>query len=158
MKRPIKPKVTVKELGLNPCITSLKIPVWEMPLKGQYEKQEDDTYLPTFVEVEITSFTKLFISSERRIIISQLSSRAKELLLWIMLDIKAGEDYIWINKQRYMKENNINSVNTYKEAARELVRYTFLSLTVETDYYWINPDFFFNGDRIKKYPTKLVKY
>ena len=151
-----KPVFNAQDLGVNPCVTNLQIIVSKIEFKGQY-KRVDDILLPVVKEVEKTPYSKLYCTSGRRLIINQLSPRTKELLLWLMFEIESSEDFIWINKQRYMQENNISSINTYKEAVKELVRYAFLSPTIITDVYWINPSYFFKGDRIKKYPNNIIQ-
>lgn len=155
MQKYSKPKYDYKTLGINPFSISLEVKVKELELLNAYKKDGDE-WLPVTNEVEDTPFTKMFITAERRIIISNLSSAAKELYLWIMFEIDAGKDALWINKERYMIEN-YTSINTYKKALEDLIRYAIISQTVVQGVYWFNPDFFFRGDRIKKYP-KSLKY
>lgn len=151
-----KPVFNEQDLGVNPCVSNLQIIVSKIEFKGQYKRVEE-MLLPVIKEVEKTPYSKLYCSSERRMYINALSPRSKELFLWLMFEINSGEDYVWINKLRYMNENSISAINTYKEAVKELVRYAFLSPTIITDVYWINPSYFFKGDRIKKYPNKVVE-
>lgn len=151
-----KPKFTEKDLGFNPFINSLVIPVIEKHFKEQYKKS-DDVLVPVIQEVEYTEIAKLYCSAERRKITNNLSLRAKELFLWIMYEIDHGKDFLWVNKKRYMEEVEITAIDTYKNAMKELIRYGFLGLTVIQDVFWINPDLFFKGNRITKYPNKIEK-
>ena len=153
MQKYSKPKYDYKTLGINPFSISLEVKVKELELLNAYKKDGDE-WLPVTNEVEDTPFTKMFITAERRIIVSNLSPAAKELYLWIMFEIDAGKDALWINKERYMLENH-TSINTYKKALEDLIRYAIISQTVVQGVYWFNPDFFFRGDRIKKYPKNL---
>jgi len=153
MQKYSKPKYDYKTLGINPFSISLEVKVKELELLNAYKKDGDE-WMPVTNEVEDTAFTKMFITSERRIIVSNLSPAAKELYLWIMFEIDAGKDALWINKERYMLENH-TSINTYKKALEDLIRYAIISQTVVQGVYWFNPDFFFRGDRIKKYPKNL---
>jgi hypothetical protein len=153
MQKYNKPKYDYKTLGINPFSISLEIKVKELELLNAYKKDGDE-WLPVTNDIEDTSFTKMFITAERRIIVSNLSPAAKELYLWIMFEIDAGRDALWINKERYMLENH-TSINTYKKALEDLIRYAIISQTVVQGVYWFNPDFFFRGDRIKKYPKNL---
>ncbi len=153
MQKYSKPKYDYKTLGINPFSLSLEIKVKELELLNAYKK-EGDNWMPVTNEIEDTPFTKMFITAERRIIVSNLSPAAKELYLWIMFEIDAGKDALWINKERYMLENH-TSINTYKKALEDLIRYAIISQTVVQGVYWFNPDFFFRGDRIKKYPKNL---
>ncbi len=157
MQKYIKPKFSYKDLGKNPCVSSLEVPVRVLKIPHQYTKdKDDDIFVNVEVEVEALMFSKLYVTSERRKLISSLTPSAKELYLWIMFEIEVGEDALWINKLRFMEENN-TSLNTYKKSIEELIRYAFIAFTVVKDVYWINPDFFFKGDRIKKY-SKNLKY
>ena len=153
MQKYSKPKYDYKTLGINPFSLSLEIKVKELELLNAYKKEGDD-WMRVTNEIEDTPFTKMFITAERRIIVSNLSPAAKELYLWIMFEIDAGKDALWINKERYMLENH-TSINTYKKALEDLIRYAIISQTVVQGVYWFNPDFFFRGDRIKKYPKNL---
>jgi hypothetical protein len=153
MQKYNKPKYDVKTLGINPFSFSLEINVKKLEVPNSY-KLKDGFSLPVVNELEATPFTKLFQSPERRIIVSNLSMSAKELILWLMFEIDAGNDSIWINRDRFMLENS-TSLNTYKKALEELVRYALLAQTVIQGVYWFNPDFFFRGDRLKKYPKNI---
>jgi hypothetical protein len=75
-----------------------------------------------------------------------------------MFEIDAGEDYLWINRERCLTENDI-SLNTYKKAIDELIKNGLITYTTVKDIYWINPNFFFHGDRVRKYKdnVKIVK-
>lgn len=155
MQKYKKPDFTNKNLGINPCSVPLQIPVNELVFKDQYVR-DGNILINASKEVESTPYSKLYVTAERRKIIASLSAAAKELYIWIMYEVKTGEDALWINKQRFMEENS-TSLNTYKKAIEELVRYALVAFTVVKDVYWINPDFFFKGDRIAKYPQCVVK-
>lgn len=155
MQKYSKPKFNIKELGVNPCTSSLIIPVNSLELSRQYKK-DGDVLINAVVEVESTPYTKLYVTAERRKIIANLSASAKELYLWLLYEIDAGEDALWINKYRFMEENN-TSLNTFKKSIEELIRYALIAYTVVKEVYWINPDFFFRGDRVAKYPKCIQK-
>jgi hypothetical protein len=157
MQKYQKPKFTYKQLGNNPCVNSgFIVYVNTITFKDQYKKYSDGLLLPVSVEVEKTPYTKLYVDSLRRLVISGLTPSAKELYLWVMFEIEHGKDALWINRERFMLENN-TSLNTYKKALDELLRYALLAFTVVKDVYWINPDFFFKGDRISKYPNNIIE-
>lgn len=155
-KREFKPKFNQELLGVNPFVDSLKIPVSLLEFKSQYKKDKDGILLPVVMEVEYDKICKVYIDSERRLKTNELSPRAKELLLWLYYETKPNEDYLWIHRTRYMKENNISSPNTYRAAVNELITHGFIVRTVVNAVYWINPALFFNGNRITKYPTKII--
>ena len=155
MQKYKKPKFDVKTLGVNPCVNSgFVIPVNKLEFVDQYKLEADGTFLPLKLEVEAIPYSKIYVTSDRRLIISNLSPSTKELFLWILYEIESGKDYLWINKDRFMLENH-TSLNTYKKALDELIRYALLAFTVVKDVYWINPDFFFKGDRVSKYPKNI---
>lgn len=156
MQKYKKPKFTYAQLGHNPCVNSgFVVEVNSITFKDQYKKDSSGLLLPVNTEVENVPYTKVYVTSSRRIIISGLSPSAKELYLWIFFEIEHGKDALWINKDRFMLENH-TSLNTYKKALDELIRYALLAFTVVKDVYWINPDFFFKGNRIEKYPDNIV--
>ena len=156
MQKYQKPKFTYKDLGKNPCVSSLEVPVKTLVMKHQFQQDKDDnTLVNVEIQVEALHFSRIYVTSERRKLVSALSMSAKELYLWIMYEIETGEDALWINKDRFMEENN-TSLNTFKKAVEELVRYAFIAYTIVKEVYWINPDFFFKGDRMKKYPKNIV--
>ena len=158
MQKYKKPKFDCKTLGVNSFVinSGFVIPVNKLEFVDQYKLELDGTLLPLKLEVEATPYVKVYITPERRLIISKLSPAGKELLLWLMYELETGKDYLWINKSRFMLENS-TSLNTYKKAVDELVRYGMLAFTVVKDVYWINPDFLFKGDRISKYPKNIQK-
>ena len=84
------------------------------------------------------------------------SAGAKSLYIHILYELEYGCDYIEINVKRYMKENNISSINTYKDAVKQLSRYLIIYPSVIKGVYWINPKLFFAGSRVNKYPKNVV--
>lgn len=157
MQKYTKPLFSEDQLGLNPFVVSLQIPVAVLQFKNQYRK-EGDVLINVEKEVESTVFAKLYCSAERRVLANNLSLRSKELLVWVMYEIDSGKDYLWINKARYMEEIRITAIDTYRNALKELIRYGFMHQSLVKDVYWINPDMFFKGDRIKRFPTKIVMH
>jgi len=150
-----KPDFNKEILGLNPYSTSLEIPVNKIPFKGSYRKV-GDTFEQITERVEYDPSCKMYTNPHKRKLMAGMKDRSKSLLLWIMYEIDPNEDYLWINRKRYMEEIGVSSINTYKAAVNELVRYCFIGLTVVPGVYWINPDHFFNGSRIKKYPKSVI--
>lgn len=164
----IKDEVSVKDidadkLGKNPFVESLVIPVNKMPIKGQYMATKEiaadgkPIVLPVEIEIESERHCKIFNDAVRRKMMVTLSTRAKELYLWVLYECEGGKDYIWINKKRYMKENKVNSLNTYRSAVKELIVGMFLQPTIASDVYWINPSLFFAGSRKYKFPKNIVR-
>lgn len=155
-KREFKPKFNEELLGDNPFSLQLQIPVNIKEFHNQYKKDKDGDLVPVFSELEADKACKVYIDSERRLRTNKLSPRAKELLMWLFYEVKAGQDYLWLNRVRYMSENNISSPNTYRSALNELITNGFITRTVVNAVYWINPSIFFNGSRIAKYPMRII--
>ncbi len=154
VKRPVIDEV---KLGKNPLTYGLRVKVNKLAFKNQYKKDKEGKYVSLEKEVEYTPICKLYILPDNRKEIALLSARAKELLMWIMYEVDAGKDYLWVNKVRYMDEMSISSYTTYSTAVNELMGGGFVSRANVKDVYWINPAFFFRGDRILKFKDKVVE-
>lgn len=156
MSRALKPQFQEEELGINPFIQNLEILVRTVDREGEYRK-EDDVLVPVTFELEYLPSSKIYCDAIRRKIISNCGPNSVKLFMWIVYDIKYGEDFIWLNKTRYMEETS-TSKNTLVKAINELHRYCIINPTIIKDVYWINPDFFFKGSRVNKYPDKVKEY
>lgn len=152
-----KPKFNEEMLGDNPFIANLIISVTQVEFKGQYKKDKDGDVVPYVGDIENDTCTRVYNSSDRRLRMSNLTSGAKGLLLWIIYEADAGKDYLWVNRVRYMEENNIKSVNTYRAAINELISTSFVNRTIVGGVYWINPALFFNGSRKDRFPKNVKK-
>jgi hypothetical protein len=157
----IKPDIDEGTLGINPFIGNLKIIASVVKSEDRYKLHDKNSSEPIFeyanYEFEYTPYCKVFSDSKRRLHVNKLTTRAKDLLLWLMMEIDKNKDYIWINKERYMSECGVNSMNTYRAAIGDLVEYGFITRTKEMNTYWINPNYFFNGNRLTKYPDNIIK-
>lgn len=159
MSRYTKPAFTEADLGRNPNIGTIVIPIKIKAIAGQYKKEEKDgesMVVPNLVKLEKTPITKVFTSPERRKTIAMLPPGPSKLWLWVQQELEYGKDYICINRDRYMAESGIKSINTYKDALGGLLRTGLLSLTLIPGVYWIDADMVFQGDRIKKYSAQTV--
>ena len=154
MQKYKKPNLDIFKEIKNPFIPYLQIPVVKYTNRNVFRK-EDELIVNDSFFLEKTPSSKVYTKSEHRLIINKFRSSAKELYLWLIYELKDGEDYIWINKQRYIEECEIKSVNTFKPAVEELIRYGILQISHIKDVYWINPDFLFKGNRINKYIDKI---
>ena len=151
--RELKPKFTETDLGTNPFAQNVQIPTRSFTGK-EYFADEDGDKFPKEIIWDAGVCTKLYSSPENRVIVNNLSDKAKSLFLWVAFELEVGKDFVWINRTRYMSELNISSTTTISNAINELVRYGFLSHSSVKGVYWINPGFLFNGSRIKKYIKK----
>jgi hypothetical protein len=157
MKKVIKPEIIRDKLGKNPLLTNLKVVISKMEIPGQW-KMVDGRQVPVDMEMERTSFTKMFSDSERRKDMIKLGNRAKDLLMWIMYEVDPNCDYLWLNKWRYMSESGISTYNTYNNALNELIEAGYIARCARpANTFFINPHYFFNGNRIKCFPDHVVK-
>ena len=153
MKRLIKPKYTEEDLGINPHIDKLLIPINRVTLADRY-KRDEDVLVNDEMDLEDTPFSKVYASSDCKSAIYKMPSRAKELYLWLVYEVSSGDDNIWLNRNRFMKENKV-SLNTFKVAVMDLISRGIISYTIVKDVYWINPHYFFRGSRVAKFPKNL---
>lgn len=100
------------------------------------------------------SYTKIYTRASLRLHIMALPEKAKSLYLWLVYELDNNVDYVWINRDRYMKECTV-SINTAKAAIQDLCTTGIITPTIFAEHYWINPLFFFNGNRITKYPNNI---
>ena len=129
------------QLGSNPFENGLKIHVSSVSSGSYYNV--DGMMLPRDILIEKKPFSKVYLTADDRKLVMMLSDRALRLFLWTIYELKAGEDHVYVNKERYMKESNIQSINTFKKAISELERYFFIGASLVKGIYFINPAFIF---------------
>ncbi len=145
------------KLILNPFVNNLQIEATKLTDLNKFVADADGTMLPVTTLIEKRQNTKIFYCTACKDMVYNLSPGAKSLYLYVLYNLESGQDWIQVNVQWYMTKNGVKSINTYKEAMKELCRYLFLSQTVDyKDVYWINPMLFFSGNRIAKYPDKVI--
>lgn len=147
----------IKLLAKNPLLTGFKIDVTELEDKNTFESQ-DGILLHKLFYFERERSTKLYINPNNRKLINELSNNSKCLLFWIMFKIPANTDYLKITAKKYMNENNINSINTFKAALVELQANLIICASAVKDVYFINPRLIYSGNRVKQYPKCLQIY
>ena len=156
-KRVIKPKLNDADFRNNPLVgPDFKVLVRKQTVGLRVDV--DGMTVLNEVDMEQERFTKLYHVSEMRKFVSALRPCSKSLFLWLLYEIEPGKDYLWINKARYMEENNVKSHNTFNTAIRELNRYLFTCPTGVKGVYFINQMIFFNGSRVRKYADRLQVY
>lgn len=150
-----KPKFNEYDLGDNLFVNDdFKVEVTKMVItKAGASGNSYDVEVP----YERQLYCKVFLNSENRKAISKLTAPAKELLLWLIMETKPGKDYVWLNRTRYMNENDILSRTTVTTAVNLLMN-KFIHQSNVRGIYFINPKYLFNGNRIKKYKDNVVEY
>lgn len=148
-----KPDLDESNVGINPFENNLEVRVrsgYNKRLKNGVEVKEE-------WESEYDPFTKVYEIKGYKLKMQSLPIRSKEMLLFLIHSIESGQDWIWINREEYMKHNKIGSVNTYSSALKVLCDKGYISRHTKTDVYWINPQVFFKGNRIRKFSHKTIE-
>ncbi len=110
------------------------------------------------VPLERCSYSKVFRLVVNREKVDRLSLNGKQLFLWILYRVDYGNDWILVERDKYMKSHEISSVNTYKSAVENLVDNGIIAYSTIKNIFFINPKIFFMGSRAKKYPENVKIY
>jgi|LakMenE01Jun11ns_1017448.scaffolds.fasta_scaffold9382484_1 hypothetical protein len=107
------------------------------------------------VIVDSEEHSKIFTKAGYRLHVSALSPQGRLLFLWLLYEIDYAEDFLELNKRRFIAECTSN----YKHLSagiKSLMDASIIIPTTVENVYWINPIFFFKGDRVKKYPNNIT--
>lgn len=120
---------------------------------GDIDYQHSGTIIKTHFLVEAHRKTSLYCPSASSMdekIFKELSSKSRDLLLYIMVHITTDQDYIKLPYKTLIK--NIGcSRNTIMLALKELKSAGFITDKSEQSVYWVNPMYIFRGNRLKYY-------
>jgi len=151
MKRRKKPDISEDVIGVNPFTKTLVVKVRKTETGGYAENG-----MPIEVDLDGDPYYKTFFGRDIRILRSKLKFRAIQLLDWIMQSIESGEDVIWIDAPRYMRECDIKDDKTYRAAVTELWTAGFIAPCPKVKHaYFINPEYGFKGSRVNKYKNNI---
>lgn len=140
---------------LNPLAKSLVIKKKNLSVPLETEVSEDGSVIRQYRLIEYNSSVKIYSSPHLREVVMSLTPSACVLFNWIPYLLRDGEDYVYINKKRALKEVGISD-KTFRNNMQELYDKELLLSTEQKNIYWFNPSYFFKGDRLKKYPEKIV--
>lgn len=149
------------QLVNNPFTYSLVVPVIKLFDDNKYEYHPPEaeglegTYLHATYYSEQMQSTKLYYCPGCIAMVYNLSDRAQRLFLYVLYHLERKKDFMQINKDDYMRKNNVKSNTTYLAALEELIRYGFISTTIYKTVFWINPIIFSSTNRIAAYPERL---
>jgi len=150
-------EIDISKLLNNPYRNTLAISATKVIDSNTFVYSKEGEAIPVERLIEKQKSTKIYQCTGCKERVYNLSPSAKSLYLYILYNLKVNVDWIHLNRDWYMKKNNVKSINTYKEAVKELSRYEFIIPTAEyKDVMWINPVLFFSGDRMRKYPDKVI--
>lgn len=144
----------------NPFTYSLVIPTTKI-MSDKFKvlpaevQGEQGTFVRDTFHIEQTQFVRMYYCPGCKGFVYNLSDRAQRLFLYILYNLDRKKDYVQINREDYMKKNNVKSNTTYLAAVDELVRYSFIGNTMYKTVYWTNPFLFSSSDRIAKYPDNI---
>lgn len=156
-KRELKPDSDKLDTLLNPLLgLDFKVRVTKWYSSGEFKLDEHGKKKLVEKQYESDKSCKLYVTAEHRKKVLELSNRAKSLFLFISYELESGKDYIWIPRKRCMRECNMTSVNTFKDALVDLIDGNFIIASSVRDVYWINPRLLFNGSRINKYSDNVL--
>lgn len=85
------------------------------------------------------------------VLFTQMSSKSRDLLLYIIYNIQTDTDYITLKLDNISKKMNV-SRPTLLKAIQELEDVAVICKKSQSDY-WINPLYIFKGNRIKYYQS-----
>jgi len=154
-----KYKVMEAGFGVNPFLSNFELFVAKVDNTGLYKKDKEGDLLPKSYIVERDKKVNVYVNSVYRKVIANLSNNGKCLFLHILYELDSGKDYIEINKDRYMRENDVKSLNTFKSSVAELKKLGIISEIVDMKWlYFINPRFFFCGNRVEVFSKYVKEY
>lgn len=149
------PEIDEKQLGGNPYVYKLQIPVTEITKVNEFQENVEGVLINKVLYAEKTKKVEVYIHETSRDNVAQLSDKAQRMYLHILYTIKRSKDWVYLNKEFYMTKNKVKSITTYLSAIKELHRYEFIQPSAVKGVYWINPYRFFPGNRVVKYPNNL---
>ena len=152
------PPIDETKLKLNPFTQELTIPATKLTDTGKYVWSEDEQQMiPASAVVEKMKYTRVYRTAGLRNIAMRLSPGALKLLMWMIYDVEDAHDWIRVMPEKYAKEGGKGSSRTqYKKAADELIENGYICKTQFSHTYWINPAIHCAGNRITKYPDKVI--
>lgn len=152
-------EINESKIGINPFVEDLVIvTVGGKSKEYTLDKVEGGMMLnQLYYGKEKHDYTKLYTTTDIRLLLGSLKPSSSHVLLWIQQTIDYTKDYVFIDRDRASKELNL-SLNTLKISIESLVDNNIIYPTRIQSVYFINPNYFFKGDRIKKYPHKVVQY
>jgi len=152
------------EKSTNPYvfITNLRVPVIQV-IKDVKKDEDTGEYLIDEYFFEAADYNRIYTSPTLRNSVFSLSEKARDLYLMMLYMMNADYEYIIMS---YKKVNELYrstgakkdlNLRVFKETMKELVAHTILDLKDKAkEQYWINPNYFFQGDRSKKWPDNMV--
>jgi hypothetical protein len=158
----ISDKVRKKRSDASPSLESVKaINPFEKDLVIQVVKRDGGYYKDSSGAYHRNSFlsdkrerTNLFMSSDNKDKIVNLSASGMRLFVFIAYTLKPRQDKYWLNTKMFMRESGV-TINTMKAGIKELLDKNIIALTDVKGIYFINPAMLFRGNRVDVYEDKV---
>lgn len=144
----------------NPFTYSLLIPTTKV-LSDKFKFLPDEVlqgegvFIKDTFHIERTQSVRMYYCTGCKAMIYNLSDKAQRLYIYLLYNLERKKDYVQINKDDYMKKNNVKSNTTYLAAVEELIRYGFIGNTMYKTVYWTNPFLFSSSHRLSMYPDRI---
>lgn len=146
-----------ERLGLNPFIVNQPIECVALPKKVAIKASNDlseplDKLLDTHFLHDSQSKVSVFRYGKKdiyNVMFGMLTSRARDLFIYIMYAINKDEDYILLSAAKVKGDIGMSN-RTLTEAIKELRECNIVCFKSRS-IYWVNPMYIFNGNRIDYY-------
>lgn len=100
-----------------------------------------------FKEVDHKPFIKMF--NEALPVIQGLKSKAQRVLYEILMDLKKGEDEVYLNASSLADKHGLSNSRDILLGIKELLDNDIICRKADKDMYFVNVRYIFNGDRVK---------
>lgn len=152
------PPLDPTKLKHNPFAQDLIIPAIEWTDCGKFVWNEDlKKMVSASAVIEQEKYTRVYRKAGLRDHTMKLSPTALKLLMWMMQDIEDGNDWVRVMPEWYAKHGGKGASRTqYTKAVEELSTEGFICKTQYKYTYWVNPAIMCGGNRVDKYPDKVI--
>lgn len=145
----------------NPFVHDFRLKLVEKPLKKYKTVKSKDSiegiitsYETVEETIKIEQQTKslvYYIPYIENVLFDELKSSGRDLLLYLIYNIKPNMDFISLKLQKVSKEMKC-SKPTLISAIKQLVSIGLICKKSQSEY-WINPHYMFKGNRVHYYQT-----
>ncbi len=150
------PKVDESKLINNPFSNDLVIKATKRIDPKAKVKDAEGNDIPAWSLVDKAKSVKLYQSAVYRNRTLSLSGGGMRMLFYIIYEIEQGKDWIQMLPEQYLSRGGKGSKSSYLRAVEELVTEGYITTTLQKYVYWVNPIMVFAGNRIGKYPDKVI--
>lgn len=141
----------------NPFIYALEIEARWILIQGGKTKSEEPAsskqrYEVALIDVEnrCSVYTDVLLGWFK-----DLSTSAKDMVLWIAMKLPTTQDYLQIVEEDYSKEMECSRA-TFFASKTQITNKLIIPRTCRKNTYWVNPAYLYKGDRIDAFREKVV--